>query len=579
MKLSADGPDIPNDLIDATIRGEVVFLCGAGVSQPSGFPDFCALTERIFKKLGLCMSDPERHSFKQGRYEETLGLLSRRLADRRSLYIAVAGELDAGRATDTSSHATVLRLSCDFEGRPVIVTTNFDTLFERALNEQTGEPVADKSFAGAQVPAPAAPRFEGIIHLHGRLADQRLDLDQSDLVLTSADYGDAYLRSGWAARFLYDLARTRIIVLVGYSASDAPVRYILNILEADRERFPDLKDIFVLADSAGLDMTAASTVWDAIAVKPIIFNAPNGDFRSFWRDMAAWADLVELPLQWRKSRLATFATREVRDLPEWEREQAIWIFRHQDAMGLLGQLPFAPEWIAFFRAQRLFDRRSDWPLAQWAATRLGSMQAFQEVLSSADTLTTSAAFVLERALDAKDRRSIPASLEKAWRLFIEVLHQPPPTDRWAHYGAFARIKAGTAFRNDLRRIVQLFTPRMRMRSQYPSYQQTEEVLTLFSVCRIEFECMEYPSLQDFLKVLPAGSPYLCPLLQRSRQSRRPNCQPAFGLRRLEDDWAPETASRRPRSGVGRMREGLQYPEIACFLLGAPLSSLETGKST
>ena len=155
-----------------------------------------------FQKLGLGMSDPERHSFKQGRYEETLGLLSRRLADRRSLYIAVAGELDAGRATDTSSHATVLRLSCDFEGRPAIVTTNFDTLFERALDEQTGKPVADKSFAGAQVPAPAAPRFEGIIHLHGRLADQRLDLDQSDLVLTSADYGDAYLRSGWAARFL-----------------------------------------------------------------------------------------------------------------------------------------------------------------------------------------------------------------------------------------------------------------------------------------------------------------------------------------------------------------------------------------
>ena len=26
-----------------------------------------------------------------------------------------------------------------------------------------------------------------------------------------------------------------------------------------------------------------------------------------------------------------------------------------------------------------------------------------------------------------------------------------------------------------------------------------------------------------------------------------------------------TASRRPRSGVGRMREGLQCPEIACFL--------------
>jgi SIR2-like domain len=218
MKFSPDGPDIPTELIDAAIRGEVVFLCGAGVSQPCDLPNFKTLTSNVFARLGLSMSGAENFSFGQDRYEETLGSLSRRLADRKALYGAVAAELEADKAKKADPHGTILRLSRDFEGTPAIVTTNFDTLFERALHEATKEPVRDRSFAGAQVPAPGGPRFEGIIHLHGRLADAKLGLDESDLVLTSADYGDAYLRSGWAARFLYDLARTRTIVLVGYSA-------------------------------------------------------------------------------------------------------------------------------------------------------------------------------------------------------------------------------------------------------------------------------------------------------------------------------------------------------------------------
>ena len=43
---------------------------------------------------------------------------------------------------------------------------------------------------------------------------------------------------------LFDLARCKTIVLVGYGAGDAPVRYFLNVLEADRARFPDLKPVY-----------------------------------------------------------------------------------------------------------------------------------------------------------------------------------------------------------------------------------------------------------------------------------------------------------------------------------------------
>ena len=48
------------------------------------------------------------------------------------------------------------------------------------------------------------PDFTGVLHLHGRLADSRpeLGLNETDLVLTSSEFGDAYLRS-WLGLPLY----------------------------------------------------------------------------------------------------------------------------------------------------------------------------------------------------------------------------------------------------------------------------------------------------------------------------------------------------------------------------------------
>jgi hypothetical protein len=66
--------------------------------------------------------------------------------------------------------------------------------------------------------------------------------------LTSADFGEAYLRSGWASRFVYDLLRRYTLVFVGYSADDPPMRYMLEATEAGRLKFPDLKRAYAFAE-------------------------------------------------------------------------------------------------------------------------------------------------------------------------------------------------------------------------------------------------------------------------------------------------------------------------------------------
>jgi hypothetical protein len=89
-----------------------------------------------------------------------------------------------------------------------------------------------------------AAAFSGVLHLPGRLADAELGMDgDTDLMLTSAEFGDACLRNGWGSRHLNDLVRTHALVLVGHRPEDLPMRH--------RERCSDLKKVYAFAEAKG----------------------------------------------------------------------------------------------------------------------------------------------------------------------------------------------------------------------------------------------------------------------------------------------------------------------------------------
>ena len=51
ISLAPDLPAIPERLLLAHARGDVVFLCGAGVSRPAGLPDFEQLVRGVYRTL------------------------------------------------------------------------------------------------------------------------------------------------------------------------------------------------------------------------------------------------------------------------------------------------------------------------------------------------------------------------------------------------------------------------------------------------------------------------------------------------------------------------------------------------
>jgi hypothetical protein len=71
MKLIEAGADIPSELIRAVNDGDVIFLCGAGVSRGVGLPSFQKLTADIYASLGESPANEaaERIASDRGEYD------------------------------------------------------------------------------------------------------------------------------------------------------------------------------------------------------------------------------------------------------------------------------------------------------------------------------------------------------------------------------------------------------------------------------------------------------------------------------------------------------------------------------
>lgn len=465
LRFSEAGPEFPSALVDALLRGEVVFLCGAGISAPQ-LPSFSGLVDRCYEELHLEKDLSEHLSYRAGRFEEVLGSLSRRIVDPHELVRTVSGLVRLPDAPDLSRHRTILRLSRDLENRPSIVTTNFDTLIEHAwrLEGMPVEAVAAASFAGQALPLPGSAEFHGIIHIHGRIGDEAIGVNQSALVMTSADYGDAYMRSGWVSRFLFDLCRCKTVVLVGYSASDAPVRYFLNVLEADRTRFPDLRTVYAL-DAVRDSEEDTTARWAALAVEALPYRAIIGHdgqsqpHAALWRDLEELAGLVETPKATRRRWASSLLGKPFAEASPTELDWVAWLFTgRRDLFDLVINAVQDSAWLDFCAERKLWtDLEADWVSAAWAGQDFQSKMRFQAALAWNDKLGKD--FRSQLASRLGRVRDLPEPWRLAWRLM--ATSEPQGLD-WNErsYAIQRELSHDPVLYADLRKAVRLLSPRL-----------------------------------------------------------------------------------------------------------------------
>ena len=298
MRFIPGTPDIPDELIRDVAEGHAVFLCGAGVSMRVGMPSFDGLTKQIYADIGETPKNEaaEEVALKRGEYDRALGSLERRTRLPKApsrVRTAATKLLTPAPGLALPDHLNLLRLSRDAEGQVRLLTTNFDPLFECAARAD-GQTVP--SHAGKAIPRPGTPEDHGILHLHGRIAYGPGNIPPSDTILTSADFGDAYLRDGWASQYVEDRMRLNTLVLVGYTAEDTAMRLLLETLDADRERFRDLKKIYAIERQTPV----SASVWNAKGVVPIEF----ADYDQVYKTLGEWATYAMNPAAYRGAKLS-----------------------------------------------------------------------------------------------------------------------------------------------------------------------------------------------------------------------------------------------------------------------------------
>lgn len=292
MQFITNGPEIPDALLQAHEEGRVVFFCGAGISYPAGLPGFKGLVEQIYQLNGTSLSDIEHEAFDRKQFDATLDLLERRLpgqrlAVRTKLAQALKPKLHRKGAIDTQ--AALLRLARSREGALRLVTTNFDRIFHVAA-KRTGQTF--QAYAAPMLPIPKNSRWDGLVYLHGLLPEKADDTALNRLVVTSGDFGLAYLTERWAARFVSELFRNYVVCFVGYSINDPVLRYMMDALAADRMLGEVTPQAWALGDCEPGQEHRKTIEWEAKGVAPILYNVPAGsyDHAALHQTLHAWAE-------------------------------------------------------------------------------------------------------------------------------------------------------------------------------------------------------------------------------------------------------------------------------------------------
>lgn len=298
MRFHADGPSIPDELLVARDEGRVVFFCGAGVSLArAGLLDFFGLAEKVTSGLGVSIDDPIRKLITEARdLDQRTGFSGLISADRifgllervftvRDIETAVANALRPASDVDLSAHQIMLDLARSTDGKTRLVTTNFDLLFESCDGSL-------RSHKPPRLPDPIRnDDFEGIIHLHGHIDEEYRGASGDGFVLSSSEFGHAYLAEGWATRFIRSVLEKYIVVFVGYAADDPPVLYLLEALNRHRENLSGM-----YAFQCGTQ-SEAEAKWRHKGVIPIAYDE-TVKHNLLWDTLAAWARRAQNPDKW-----------------------------------------------------------------------------------------------------------------------------------------------------------------------------------------------------------------------------------------------------------------------------------------
>lgn len=288
MQFIKNGPDVPERLLQAHEDGRVVFFCGAGISYPARLPGFSGLVQRLYGTLGAIPDAVQQAAIRAKQFDTAISLLETGIVGGRAVVRrALAGILtpDLTTRNATATHEALLTLGKNREGRTRLITTNFDRLFEEVI---VAKGLKVERFKAPLLPVPKN-RWDGLVYLHGLIPPILSDSELDCLVVSSGDFGLAYLTERWAARFVSELFRNYTVCFIGYSINDPVLRYMMDALAADRLLGEFHPEMFAFGSYSNGQENERANDWRAKNVTPILYREHNRH-AYLQKTLHAWAE-------------------------------------------------------------------------------------------------------------------------------------------------------------------------------------------------------------------------------------------------------------------------------------------------
>jgi Domain of unknown function (DUF4020)/SIR2-like domain len=354
--------DVPRALIEAHRNGSLVIFVGAGASRdvPSGLPDFRRLAADIAADAGVEVTEDQL---------EQPDILLGDLEDRPDFNVhrRVSVQLGGETSRPNRLHEAIAALAA--AGPPVrVVTTNYDPHLSTALDMQ--------GYVVAEYMAPALPLgddFTGVVYLHGCLRQ-----DPETLVVTDSDFGRAYLRDAWAARFLERMFATYTVLFIGYSHDDVVMSYLARGLRADSARF-------VLTPEPG------AAHWQRLRIEPVGYPIMSGSHSALGDAVDGWASWASMGLLDHRQRVEQLLSAAPPGIPE-EASYLEEVIADPGTVGFFAEYACGPEWLA------------------WAAGQPGFKYVFEQSTATSDCMRVLADWFVHHYVMAEDLTALSLAL-------------------------------------------------------------------------------------------------------------------------------------------------------------------------
>lgn len=478
MRFVVDGPDIPPKLRQAHDDGHVVFFCGAGVSMNPGLPDFQGLVRDLYSACSIDLGALEAKPSSGTGLDDKLEWLEHQVG-RERVRAALEDRLTTDAAGDRlSTHRALLKLGRGRDNKIRLVTTNFDRCFDQALEGIAGT-VPELDIA-PKLPVPNPSRWSGLTYLHGRI-------DQSDrCVLTTADFGRAYLTERWASRFVQELFRNFVVVFVGYGLNDPVMRYLVSALAADRTAEKDGPVAYILTsdDGEGIEQ------WRHMGLEPLLY-ASESDHDVLHRSLEKWADRYEAGLEGTIQQVQSLGRLPPGGLSTEDLDQMEWALRRETgsvARRFAEMNPPAPvTWLPFLEERGLLSLsptssshaalagHGSWSpppelhpvtlqLGRWVVGHLDHPDVLEWALHHNGRLHPQMRALVRERL--REKPPEPSTYRQLWRLMSSEQLVPSPTNFWYPFELPKQLKSHPVDSLTAREFCDLFRPYLDMRPPF-----------------------------------------------------------------------------------------------------------------